>query len=637
MARRKSDILPSVSDVEDQRIKFLSQIWQFIEQAIVITDVEGVILYLNPYAEKLYGWSEKEARGECFIQEMVANDHQRNTEEMMTILRDGKSSSCELLVQHRSGSTFPTQMTHTPICDDSGNLQSVMHVSHYIDDHKRAADKALRKTENIFRLIAQNTPDVIFAQDDELKYTWISNPAPPLTPEEVIGKTDRELLSHEEAVQLENFKKEMLRSGKAKRMEFKLSPGGESRWYDAIYYPIYDDTRKVKGLASYARDITELKQTAEKLQEKLSLLEAFHEIDRTIMSTTDMDISLRTILEKLSFELGIDAAAIFALNPYMQILDYKQGHGFRSKEAHKYLSLRVGEGIAGLAAKERRIISIPDLSEATGKFKLHQILKDEDFVSVHSVPLIFKGEVCGVMQIFQRSLFVPNDECLNLINMFAGQAAIAISNVTLFNDLSQVNSDLIQAYNETIEGWSRALDMRDNETEGHSRRVTELTLKLAKAAGIKEEELAHIRRGALLHDIGKVGVPDAILLKPGELIKDEWVVMRKHATYAYELLSPISYLRPAMDIPYCHHEKWDGSGYPRGLKGEQIPLAVRLFSVVDIWDALRSERPYRNSWSSEKTLDYIRSLSGSHLDPYAVDLFIELIKTEMPLDSSVDS
>ncbi len=191
-------------------------------------------------------------------------------------------------------------------------------------------------------------------------------------------------------------------------------------------------------------------------------------------------------------------------------------------------------------------------------------------------------------------------------------------------NVQRTHLDLQLAYDTTIEGWSRALDLRDKETEGHTKRVTELTVKLARRAGMSEAELLHVKRGALLHDIGKMGVPDHILLKPGTLTDDEWVLMRKHPTYAYELLKRIEYLHDALDIPYCHHEKWDGSGYPRGLKGDAIPLAARLFAVVDVWDAIRSDRPYRQGWDEERALEYIRSVSGTHLDPRAVELFMSL-------------
>lgn len=177
-------------------------------------------------------------------------------------------------------------------------------------------------------------------------------------------------------------------------------------------------------------------------------------------------------------------------------------------------------------------------------------------------------------------------------------------------------------YDTTIEGWVHALDLRDKETEGHTRRVTEMTVQLARAIGVSEEALAHYRRGALLHDVGKLGIPDSILHKRGPLTEEEMAILRKHPEYAYQWLSPIEYLRPALDIPYCHHEKWNGSGYPRRLKGEQIPLAARLFAVIDVWDALLSERPYKHAWSPEQAAEYIRSQRNFHFDPQVADVFL---------------
>jgi putative nucleotidyltransferase with HDIG domain len=198
----------------------------------------------------------------------------------------------------------------------------------------------------------------------------------------------------------------------------------------------------------------------------------------------------------------------------------------------------------------------------------------------------------------------------------------------LFNDLQQSNFELTLAYDATIAGWSRAMDLRDKETEGHTQRVTDLTLKLARAMNISEAQLTHIRQGALLHDIGKMGVPDNILLKADTLTDEEWEKMRKHPDFAYEMLSSIRYLQPALDIPYCHHEKWDGSGYPRGLKGAEIPIAARIFAVADVWDAITSDRPYRNSWSKEAALEYIKEQSGKYFDPQVVEWFLELISNQ---------
>lgn len=191
--------------------------------------------------------------------------------------------------------------------------------------------------------------------------------------------------------------------------------------------------------------------------------------------------------------------------------------------------------------------------------------------------------------------------------------------------LREANAQLLNAYEATIEGLSHALDLRDRETEGHSRRVTELTVRLAQALNIPEAEITHYRRGALLHDMGKIGIPDSILHKPDSLSEEEWVFMRKHPQLAYDMLHPIEYLRPALDIPYNHHEKWDGSGYPRGLKGEEIPTSARLFAVADVWDALTSNRPYRAAWSEAEALQYIREQSGKHFDPQVVELFFKVI------------
>ena len=193
---------------------------------------------------------------------------------------------------------------------------------------------------------------------------------------------------------------------------------------------------------------------------------------------------------------------------------------------------------------------------------------------------------------------------------------------------ASVSAQLEASYDLTLKGWSRLMDLRDKETEGHSERVTELSGRLAKRVGFDAQALVYLRWGGLLHDIGKIGIPDCVLLKPGPLTEAEWEVMRRHPTYAYEMLEPIEFLRPSLDIPLYHHEKWDGSGYPRGLKGEEIPLAARIFAIVDVWDALRSDRPYRAAWPEAKTLSYLREQSGLHFDPVILEEFLAMVTEE---------
>ncbi len=184
---------------------------------------------------------------------------------------------------------------------------------------------------------------------------------------------------------------------------------------------------------------------------------------------------------------------------------------------------------------------------------------------------------------------------------------------------------LTQAYESTLEGWSRALEMRDTETKGHTQRVSTQTVRLGRLMGLSEEALMHAHRGALLHDIGKLAIPDSIMFKPGALSDEQVETMRRHPDYAYTMLAPIAYLHPALDIPYCHHEKWDGSGYPRGLRGAEIPLAARIFAVIDVWDALRSDRPYRTAWTDTQAREYIRAHAGKHFDPQVVAVFFHML------------
>ncbi|NMB60589.1 MAG: HD-GYP domain-containing protein [Chloroflexi bacterium] len=202
---------------------------------------------------------------------------------------------------------------------------------------------------------------------------------------------------------------------------------------------------------------------------------------------------------------------------------------------------------------------------------------------------------------------------------------VAVDKSQLYRNLQNAYIELNQAYDQTLAGWVAALELRERETAVHSRQVVEMTVKLAHMMGIKGDELKHVWRGAYLHDIGKMAIPDAILLKPGPLSEDEWEVMRQHPSLAYQMLSGISYLKPALDIPYGHHEKWDGTGYPRGLAGENIPLPARIFSVVDVWQALTSDRVYRKAWPEQNAIDYIIDHSGTHFDPKVVEAFLSLI------------
>ena len=363
----------------------------------------------------------------------------------------------------------------------------------------------------------------------------------------------------------------------------------------------------------------------EQTERQVRNLTALREIDQTIASSFGLHLSLQMVLNHVTEQLRVDAAAVWLFNPNLMMLEFSSGRGFRSRSFEQAGPLRLGEGYAGRAAFERRIIHVSDLAAQADNSRLKRALEGDSFVSYYGVPLIAKGNVQGVLEVFHRAPLEPDEDWLSFLHTLAGQTAIAIDNATLFDHLQRSNTELVLAYDATIEGWSRALDLRDKETEGHTQRVAEMTLRLTRAMGLSETELVHVRRGTLLHDIGKMGVPDGILLKPGPLTDAEWFLMRMHPQFAYDMLAPIVYLRPALDIPYCHHEKWDGTGYPRGLKGEAIPLAARIFAVVDVWDALRSDRLYRPAWPEEKVHEHIRAQAGKHFDPAVVEMFLRLI------------
>jgi putative nucleotidyltransferase with HDIG domain len=350
---------------------------------------------------------------------------------------------------------------------------------------------------------------------------------------------------------------------------------------------------------------------------------SLREVDRAISGTVDLQTTLEVLIGQLSSTLDVDAAAVLLFQPSMQTLEYVVQRGFKT-EAARPDNLLLGESPAGKTALRRRLIHIRSLTEY--EIEGTDYLVQQGFETYLGVPLIAKGDLVGVLEVCQRSRKEISQEWLDFLEALADQAAIAIDRLNLFNDLNRTNLELIQAYDATIEGWARAIELRDVVTEGHSRRVEEMTVKLAARMGVNEKALAHIRRGALLHDIGKMAIPDSILLKEGKLNEEEWGLMKKHPVYAYEMLSRIDFLRPALSIPYAHHEWWDGSGYPRGLSGEEIPLEARIFAVVDVWDALQSDRPYRKAWSEEKTLSYLREQAGTQFDPQVVEIFLNFLQ-----------
>lgn len=374
-------------------------------------------------------------------------------------------------------------------------------------------------------------------------------------------------------------------------------------------------------LAAMAGNAIHRKRLHDQTERQLLEAEGLRDVDRAVAANFDLTVTLGRIVKHATELLGVDAAGVLLPNAYE--LRYAAWNGFRSHDFAR-IRMRVTGSLAGRAVTERRMITVENLAQEANPAAFPRCFVEEGLIAYCAVPIIAKGAVKGILEILQRVRVAATPHWLDLLSTLAGQAAIAIDNADLFEGLQKSNAELTVAYDATIEGWSRALDLRDKETEGHSRRVTEVTMRLASLMGLPDADLVHIRRGALLHDIGKLGVPDQILLKPGTLTADEWAIMRRHPQMAFDLLSGIAYLRPSLDIPYCHHEKWDGTGYPCQLAGEDIPLPARLFAIADVTDALRSDRPYRPAWPAAKIHEYLRQQSGLHFEPQVVAMFLAM-------------
>ena len=492
---------------ESQRA-FQASLLAQVRNAVIATDAEGRVTYLNRYAEELYGWPEADALGKPITEITVpAGSVEQAAGIMAEVLETGRWEG-EFDVVRRDGTSFPSWTTLTRTTGPDG-AAGFLGISFDISDVKRAE-------------------------------------------------------------------------------------------------------RRNRALA-------------DELTQQVAHLKALHAIGDAIIDSGSLDHTLDVILAQARRDLDIDAAGILMFHAATQTLDYARGAGFRTDVASGK-SLRLGEGVGGQAALARRVIEFPDVRRAGVQFEPPELVEAEGVVAYVCVPLLSNGKLQGALSLFHRSPKTFDEAWRERCKGIARQAAIAIDNAYLLENLQRSNAELQLSYDRTIEGWARALDLRDEETAGHSKRVTEMTVALAKKLGIAGEALAHLRRGALLHDIGKMGVPDSILLKPGTLDPAEWEVMKKHTIYARDFLAGIPFLEPALAIPYSHHEKWDGTGYPQGLRGEQIPLAARIFAVVDVYDALTNDRPYRAAWSRERALAHVQDQAGRHFDPQIVEAFVELVE-----------
>lgn len=635
------------------------------------------ITYASPSIQKLTGYTSAEGIGQSvykFMPPESVNKIQKIIAEEMLLEQKGapldRIRSLELQIYHKTGSLIWIELTSSFLRDSKNRPIGILTIFHDISERKQREEETARKlnelelllkistslrkahTENeifpifldeVLELLNCDTGAIVLYQEglDALKIAcargWIKE-IPSVTLKPTKGIVGRVFTSGETYV-CRDFKKDPyvcsdiapivpegqgglvvpIRSAdETMGVFFAFAPSAREFTNEEI--KLVSSLSEMLGIAIHR---VRLYQDARKQIERLQTMQT---IDRAILSSMDRNVMFNIFLKEIITQFNVSAVGVLLLDQTGLTLLYEADYGFKT-DIYKKTRLKLGEGFAGKAGLERKRYYIEDIRESKDVTP-PRIMLEEGFVSYVVQPFTAKGQLIGVLEIFNKEPIEQDAEWFNYLETISQQVAIAVDNIKLFENLQKTKTELLLAYESTIEGWSYAMDLRDRETEGHSQRVTEITLRLAQELGMKEQDLIQVKRGALLHDIGKLGVPDAILFKPDKLSDEEWAIMRKHPVYASEMLIRIDYLKPAIDIPYCHHERWDGSGYPRGLKGEEIPLSARIFAIADTYDALSSDRPYRSAWQREKIIEYIKEQRGKSFDPKVVDAFLKIYASD---------
>lgn len=647
-----------------------SQYRTLVEQLPMIVHINspddiGQAVYVSPQAEAILGYTSSEwlAHPRFWQTAIHPDDRRRVLERVERANKTHEQFDVEFRMIARDGRVAWFRDQAAPVVDEAGRILQWQGLMIDVTETKKREreweaiarlSNALRQTQTVREILPRLLDETLLVMDTDQGSIWLRHP---LTNRLYISEQRRrgdpspgtfpqgqEIMEAAIGAGRPLIQRDLQNDARIPERIRKVIPpgiGGASvplaaagKALGAMFVSVElpreitaDELRVLGALADLGANAIHRAQLFEETVKHLDRLAALRSIDIAISSSFDLQMILSVVLDKVIKELKVDAADILLLKPESLMLNYAAGKGFWTGSPGT-ASLPVGEGLPGRTVLQREIMYIDDLKRVDKEPGRATLMTDERFVSYYGVPLVAKGKVKGVLELFNRSPLAQDTDWMQFLEALAGQTAIAIDSSSTFQELQRSNLELALAYDATIEGWSRALDLRDHETEGHTLRVTEMALKLARAMGMGDDALVQLRRGGLLHDIGKMGVPDSILLKPDRLDGEDWAIMRQHPQLAYDMLAPIAYLRPALDIPYCHHERWDGAGYPRGLKGQEIPLAARIFAVIDVWDALSHDRPYRAARTEQDVLDYIRSEGGRQFDPAVTEAFLRLMAAE---------
>jgi PAS domain S-box-containing protein/putative nucleotidyltransferase with HDIG domain len=656
--------------------------------AIFITDANGVVEWSNQAWSELSGYRMEEIVGEK-PKILVSGEYELGFyKHLLRTIKSGHAWRSEMINRRKDGSYYHSDATITPVKGEDGRNTHYIVVVQDVTTRKRSEEKLVSQASEIRHKNLQlerlyRSSQTLLAGTTTLGMRQLGQLMIDLVSQELKAETGCLFEIHQKNYTLSllarRSKDQSILLGDTIQLDevellADVIASKQGRYIpDLTKFPIplhcpvaclgnnrsvmlaplgdYDETFALLALMSpeidhfdeddfqlfslYAAECAVVLNNARllaQIREQVSRLESLRVIDEAISASLDLGEIADTVLLELKKQLHADAVQFMRYDPESASLTSVKRIGFHPAsswgKSGRFADIPLGEGLSGLAAKSKELTHLDDLDQTKQQLQQNVHLADNKFVEYYGIPLIFNGNLKGLLELYNCKRVITNDSWFDYLKTAAGQAAIAVENTEMINELENSIQELRKAYDENIRGWSRALDLRDKETEGHTLRVERISCQLASHFGITGDELMYLRWGALLHDIGKMGIPDHILLKPGPLTDDEWRVMRTHPVKAFELLNSISFLKPALDIPYYHHEKWDGSGYPLGLKGEQIPLAARIFAIADVWDALCSDRPYRPAWTEEKAIAYVQDQAGSHFDPEVVKTFLEIYKNE---------
>lgn len=605
---------------------------ELLPDMILELDVHRHVRFANRTVSRLIGYTAKDFEAGMNLDQLVCEEDMPVLEDALVDLAGGKTS--RLLTLHfvrRTRQTFPVELSISAIREEGSPLSGFRCVARDITERIKS-EEALRRSFQLFTA----GPVVVFrvniAEQRQVEYVSPNVSQFGYLPDDFIKAPEffEEIIHPHDLPRIQNEADAQLNAGADHyAQEYRLrAADGSYRWV----YAFTSVTRNGGGRASYLdwyiMEISERKKNEERIQIQLRRLGALQTIGAFIENNADLRFTVQTIIVQLIEILKVDAAALLRYDKAGDQLVYLVHDGFHIEDTTKY-RFSTGESYAGMAALSRKPVPVtaaPDIMAAEFKFPS---MAREKFTAYYGLPLLAKGELQGVLEIFSRNRLGDDPEWLDFLDTLAGQAAIAIHNAELLDNLHRSRDQIEKAYEDTIMALAKTIDLHDAETQEHSQRLRDLTEQLALRAGLDAESIKYARIGALIHDIGKIGIPAALLRKKEELSPEERDWIQQHPLLADRILGSVDYLRPAMDIPLCHHEKYDGSGYPRKLRGEQIPLSARIFAIADVWDALTHERPYRSGkdriWTKERAVNYLRMQKGKYFDPVLVDLFLGMV------------